>query len=123
MLLLYTAGWCIAFIATFQIDHFELFGLHQGYRALKGMPEPEPRFRQKGFYNYVRHPIQTGTLIGLWATPVMSGGHLLFSLGMTLYVLIGLTLEERELVKTLGEVYARYKKEIPMLFPFKKSAR
>ncbi len=118
--LLYVLGWSMAFVATFQIDHFELFGLHQGYRALKGLPEPEVRFRKKGFYRIVRHPIQTGTVIGLWATPVMSAGHLLFAAGMTLYILIGLRLEERDLVDTMGNVYRRYRHEVPMLLPFRK---
>jgi len=118
--LFYVFGWGMAFVATFQIDHFELFGLHQGYRALKNLPEPEVRFQKRGFYRFVRHPIQTGTVIGLWATPAMSTGHLLFSAGMTLYVLIGLILEERDLVRTLGTAYARYKEEIPMLLPFRK---
>jgi hypothetical protein len=117
MTLLYFGGWGLAFVATFQIDHFELFGLHQGYRALKGLPEPVQTFKKQGFYNYVRHPVQTGTLIGLWATPVMSSGHLLFSVGMTLYILMGLTLEERALKRTLGEVYEQYTQEVPMLFP------
>ncbi|WP_345984452.1 NnrU family protein [Sulfurimonas sp. HSL-1656] len=116
--LLYVLGWSMAFVATFQIDHFELFGLHQGYRALRGIPEPEVRFQKKGFYKYVRHPIQTGTVIGLWATPVMSTGHLLFASGMTLYILIGLVFEEKDLVKTLGEAYRRYREEVPMLLPF-----
>ena len=118
--LLYFGGWGLAFVATFQIDHFELFGLHQGYRALKGAPEPEARFQKKGFYRSVRHPVQTGTILGLWATPVMSAGHLLFSAGLTLYILVGLRLEERDLVKTLGKAYERYRREVPMLFPFGK---
>ena len=118
--LLYVLGWSMAFVATFQIDHFELFGLHQGYRELRGIPEPEVRFQKKGFYRYVRHPIQTGTVIGLWATPVMSTGHLLFASGMTLYILVGLVLEEKDLVKTLGDAYRRYREEVPMLLPFGK---
>jgi uncharacterized membrane protein len=121
MTLLYFGGWGLAFVATFQIDHFELFGLHQGYRVLKGLPEPEARFQKKGFYRFMRHPVQTGTLIGLWATPEMSTGHLLFSLGMTGYILVGLILEERGLVKTLGEEYLLYRKETPMLFPIVKA--
>ena len=116
--LLYAVGWLFAFIATFQIDHFELFGLHQGYRYLRGIPEPQQTFQKKGFYRYLRHPIQAGTLIGIWATPVMSGGHILFAVGMTLYILIGLHFEERSLVRSLGKAYELYKKEVPMLIPF-----
>lgn len=115
---LYGFGWLFAFVATFQIDHFELFGLHQGYRALKGLREPEPRFQKKGFYKWVRHPIQIGTLIGIWATPQMSTGHLLFSTAMSVYVLIGLWFEEKTLMKTLGKEYEAYRKTVPMLLPF-----
>ena len=114
---LYAVGWSVATLATFQIDHFELFGLHQIWRYLKKLPEPESKFTEKGFYRYVRHPIQAGTMAGLWATPSMSAGHLLFALTFTLYILIGLYYEEKDLVKTLGEAYADYKKRIPMLFP------
>jgi len=114
---LYVVGWSVATLATFQIDHFELFGLHQIWRYLKKLPEPESHFSEKGFYRYVRHPIQAGTMVGLWSTPSMSVGHLLFSLTFTLYIFIGLYYEEKDLVNTLGEAYADYKKRIPMLFP------
>ena len=116
---LYVLGWSFAFVSSFLIDHFELFGLHQGYRAFKNLPEPELSFQTKLFYNYVRHPIQLGTIIGLWATPSMSLGHFLLSAGFTVYVVIGLYFEEKSLVKTFGEEYRRYQKEVPMLIPFK----
>ncbi len=120
---IYLLGWTFAFIATFLIDHFELFSLHQGYRVLKGLPEPEVSFQRKWFYNVIRHPIQAGTLVGLWATPSMSYGHLLLSTGMTIYVLIGLYLEEKDLLKTLGDDYKTYTKEVPMLIPFIKATQ
>lgn len=63
--MLYSIGWLVAFVSTFIIDHFELFGLHQGYRALKNIPDPEVNFQVRFFYKYIRHPIQAGTLIGL----------------------------------------------------------
>ncbi|RUM68665.1 MAG: hypothetical protein DSZ05_00730 [Sulfurospirillum sp.] len=116
---LYIAGWVIAFIATFIIDHFELFGLHQGYRLLKNLPDPEPVFQVKLFYRYVRHPIQAGTMVGLFATPVMSYTHLLFSAGMGLYILIGLKFEEKSLLRLFGERYRAYMRTTPMLFPFR----
>ena len=114
---IYILAWSIATLATFQIDHFELFGLHQIWRYLKNLPEPESHFREKGFYRYIRHPIQAGTMLGVWATPSMSIGHLLFAVIFTLYIFIGLHYEERDLVQTLGKVYTDYKKRIPMLFP------
>ena len=114
---LYVLGWTVATLATFQIDHFELFGLHQIWRYLKKLPEPVAQFEEKGFYKYIRHPIQAGTMIGLWATPQMSTGHLLLAVTFSIYIFIGLYFEERDLVKTLGEAYADYKKRVPMLFP------
>ncbi|EDZ61441.1 hypothetical protein SMGD1_2521 [Sulfurimonas gotlandica GD1] len=116
--LIYIIGWLSAFVATFIIDHFELFGLHQGYRALKNIPEPEVKFQVRYFYKYIRHPIQAGTLIGLWATPSMSYTHLLLSVGMTIYVLVGLYYEEKSLIKTFGKEYKDYIKTTPMLIPF-----
>lgn len=121
--LLYIVGWIFAFISTFMIDHFELFGLHQGYRVLKNIPEPKPSFQIKYFYKYVRHPVQLGTLIGLTATPQMSYGHLLLSVGMILYVFIGLAFEERDLVNTFKKEYLNYQKKTPMLLPFFKRSR
>ncbi len=118
MTLLYIFGWSFAFIATFMIDHFELFGLHQAYRYLKDIPESETPFQKRGFYRYIRHPIQAGTLLGIWANPSMSMGHLLFSIGMTLYVLIGLWYEEKALVDRFGDAYKDYQREVPMLVPF-----
>ncbi|WP_456432970.1 methyltransferase family protein [Nitratifractor sp.] len=115
--LLYGFGWTVAFLATFQIDHFELFGLRQAWRHLRGEPEPHPAFVERGFYRFVRHPIQAGTLLGIWATPRMSVGHLIFALAFTVYVLIGLRYEERDLTRTLGEEYARYRTRVGMLLP------
>ena len=117
---LYILGWLIAFVATFMIDHFELFGLHQGYRVLKNIPDPEARFQIRYFYTYVRHPIQAGTIIGLWATPSMGYGHLFLSAGMTIYILIGLYFEEKDLVRVFGEKYKDYIDSTPILIPFTK---
>jgi len=116
--IIYIGGWAIAFLATFIIDHFELFGLHQGYRAFKNIPEPQIKFQISYFYKYIRHPIQAGTLIGLWATPHMGYSHLLLSVGMTIYVLIGLHYEEKNLITTFGKEYDDYIKNTPMLIPF-----
>jgi protein-S-isoprenylcysteine O-methyltransferase Ste14 len=114
---LYVIAWAVATLATFQIDHFELFGLHQIWRYLKKLPEPVVQFKENGFYKTMRHPIQAGTMLGLWATPQMSIGHLLFAVSFSIYIFTGLYFEERDLVKTLGEAYTDYKKRVPMLFP------
>lgn len=115
--MVFVLAWSIAFASTFMIDHFALFGLHQGYRVLRNIPEPEEKFQVNLFYKYVRHPIQAGTMVGLFVTPQMSYTHLLFSVGMGTYILIGLHLEEKSLIKLFGDTYKEYIKTTPMLIP------
>ena len=74
-------------------------------------------FREPFFYKFVRHPIYTGFLLAFWATPDMSQGHLLFSIGMTIYILIGIRYEERDLKAHLGEVYIEYTRRVGMVVP------
>jgi len=58
-----------------------------------------------------------GFLIAFWATPHMSVGHVVFSIATTGYILIGIFLEERDLMKVHGTEYAAYRARVPMLFP------
>ena len=116
--ILYFVGWGVAVISTFLIDHFALFGLHQAYREFKNIKEPKSRFQIRGFYRFVRHPIQAGTILGIWATPQMSLGHLLFAVIFTVYIMIGLYFEERDLIREFGKEYEEYRARVPMLIPF-----
>jgi protein-S-isoprenylcysteine O-methyltransferase Ste14 len=60
-----------------------------------------------------------GFLIAFWFKPRMTLGYLLFAITMTIYIIIGVFYEERDLVKVLGDGYLRYKEETSMLFPTK----
>ena len=73
------AGWGIVLVATFLIDHFELFGLRQTVEFALGRPIQKPVFKERLLYRWVRHPLMLGFLIAFWATPVMTHGHLLFA--------------------------------------------
>lgn len=114
---LFWLGWAILFASTFMINHFDLFGLRQVYLRLKGQPYRPIPFVQVALYRFVRHPIMLGVLIGCWATPRMSVGHLLFAAATTCYVLIGIFLEEHDTRHALGEKYERYRRETPMIVP------
>lgn len=118
---LYIFGFIFSTVSSFFIDHFELFGLKQVYLNLIGRPAPQDVFMEKYLYKYIRHPIQLGTLIVLWATPQMSYSHLMLSVTFTIYVFVGLHYEERDLLRTFGEKYRAYQKRIPMIIPFLKS--
>jgi protein-S-isoprenylcysteine O-methyltransferase Ste14 len=114
---LFWLGWAILLASTFMINHFDLFGLRQVYLRLKDQPYRPVPFVQVALYRFVRHPIMLGVLIGCWATPYMSVGHLLFAAAMSGYVFIGIFLEEHDTRQALGERYERYRQETPMIVP------
>ncbi len=116
------AGWVIVFTSTFLINHFELFGLHQVANNLAGRSMPLPRFRTPLYYQFVRHPIYLSFIIAFWAAPTMTTGRMLFAAVTTAYIVVGILLEERDLVDLFGDEYRRYKDRVSMLVPWRKSA-
>jgi protein-S-isoprenylcysteine O-methyltransferase Ste14 len=110
-------GWGLVLVATFLINHFDLFGLRQVWLHLRGEEYYPLTFGTPGPYRLVRHPLYVGFIIAFWATPIMTASHLFFALMTTGYILIAIRLEEHDLVCEHGTRYAEYRKQVPMLVP------
>lgn len=110
-------GWLYLLVASFAISHFELFGLQQVYRRLLNRRPTQSPFRERWMYRFDRHPIMTGILIALWVTPTMTVDHLLFAIGSTAYIWIGVFFEERSLRRQLGRTYEEYRQRVGSVVP------
>jgi steroid 5-alpha reductase family enzyme len=109
-------GFVIVLISTFLIDHFDLFGLRQVFLYLRGIPYTPVPFAARGFYGYVRHPLYLG-FIAFWVTPRMTIAHLVFAVATTVYILVAIQLEERDMVRAHGAQYEAYREQVSMLVP------
>ncbi|MBR1126146.1 isoprenylcysteine carboxylmethyltransferase family protein [Bradyrhizobium lablabi] len=113
------AGWVLVFVSTFMINHFELFGLSQVVHHLADKPVPAARFYTPLLYKFVRHPLYLGFIIAFWAAPVMTVGHLMFAAVTTIYILLGIYLEEKDLIAAFGDQYREYRLRVSMLIPWR----
>lgn len=116
-------AWAYLFVATFAIDHFELFGLRQAWSYFTGRPITPVAFRERWMYRFDRHPIMTGALLGMWVTPTMTLGHLVFAIAFSLYILVGVFFEERSLLAQWGVRYEDYRARVGAIVPRMARAR
>ena len=115
-------GWALVLYSTFLINHFDLFGLRQVWLQLLGKPYTALPFKTPSAYKLVRHPLYLGWLFVFWCTPQMTVTHLLFAVLTSVYILIGIFLEERDLLKAHPE-YEAYRQRVPMLLPSVRKAK
>jgi len=111
-------GWLLILLSTFLTNHFDLFGLRQIYLNLVRKTYTPVAFKEHFFYRWIRHPMMLGLLIAFWSTPLMSVSHLLFSAGMSVYILIGIHFEEAGLRAELGQKYCDYMGRTVRMLPF-----
>ncbi|HEX2254457.1 MAG TPA: NnrU family protein [Thermoanaerobaculia bacterium] len=114
---LFGLGWATVLVSTFLISHAHLFGVRQVLDHQRGREPANPGFQTPNLYRHLRHPIMLGFFIAFWATPDMSTGHLLFALATSGYILLGVALEERDLLQAFGERYRVYQEQVPRFLP------
>lgn len=114
---LFMLGWVFVFYSSFLINHFDLFGLRQVFLHFRNQPYKPVQMKVVSLYRLVRNPLMLGFFISVWATPLMTYGHLLFAASMTAYIFAGIQFEERTLYHELGSIYQDYRRRTPMLFP------
>ena len=100
-------------ISILQTGTFELLGLSQ----ILGSKQKE-RLNTAGLYGYIRHPIYTFSIMAIWLNPSMTVNSAALTLAFTLYFIFGAMVEERKLVKVLGQEYRDYQAKTPMFVPF-----
>jgi len=113
----FAIGTAMIFVASFLINHFDLFGLRQVWLAFVNKPYSELNFSTPFLYRATRHPLYLGFVIMLWSAPLMTVTHFLCASLMTTYIVIAIQFEEKDLVSSLGDKYKEYQKTVPMLIP------
>jgi methanethiol S-methyltransferase len=88
----YLAGWTLAIVATFPINHWDLFGIRQAWLYWRGVEYTPPTARSSTLYRILPHPIFVGYGIAAWAAPYMGWAHFLLSSALTLFLLIDVRL-------------------------------
>lgn len=105
--------------AVRSLTDFDIFGRKQISNFIKKRKAKEQIFILRGPYRFTRHPFYFFILLMIWSHPVITLDRLLFSTIWTLWVTFGTVLEERDLVKEIGQEYVEYQKTVPMLIPYK----
>ncbi len=82
-------------------------------------PVPASELKVDGIHRFVRHPLYSGTILFVWGLffvfPFLN--NLIAVVLLTLYVFIGISFEEKKLLKEFGRKYEGYMRGVPMLIP------
>ncbi len=118
LMMLFVAAGASAWWGTRSLGEFDALGVKPIVQALAGnQPADNTPFVVRGPYRWVRHPLYLFSLIIIWTGPVFTADRLLHNLLWTIWIVIGATLEERDLVDCFGSAYRAYQRKVPMLIP------
>jgi methanethiol S-methyltransferase len=95
--------WLIA-RAVATIDPLELAGIKP--------PSARDSLQITGPYRWVRHPVYLGWLLTVFGAAHMTANRLTFAVLTTAYLCLAIPWEERSLLRSFGEPYARYQRTV-----------
>lgn len=115
-------GWLTVLLATAQVGHWKIFGVTQTLDYIRDKPYTRraysrlpPEFfavgwpiTEKGVWYFARHPDFFGFCVAFWVTPTMTYGHLIFAVGLTIYIMFGIFFLETNLKQLYGKPYEEY---------------
>lgn len=98
---------------------FDTFGLEPIRAHLRGSEPRTMPLAIRGPYRWVRHPLYNLFVVMMWTFPDLTADRLLFNVLFTGWIVLGTFLEERDLVRELGDSYRSYQRQVPMLVPWR----
>lgn len=107
------------YFSSRSLRRFDPFGIRDISMQLKGKPRKGSAFIVRGMYQWVRHPLYFFILLMIWTPVSVSTDRLLFNGLWTTWIIVGTILEERDLVASFGDEYRNYRRNVPMLIPYK----
>lgn len=105
------------------LKFFDSFGISQIMNFLHGRKPGQMPFIVKDPYQWVHLPLYFFTLLVIWSCPKLTMDRLMFNFLWTIWISVGALLEEQDLIADFGSSYIEYKRRVPMLIPYKFSAR
>ncbi len=102
-------GFMIFFFSLLPIDGLAFLGL----RSNQG---PLDNFVEAGIYRHIRHPMYSGIMLIMLATPDQSLNGLTLYILISLYLILGSRLEENRLLHECP-AYADYRHRVPAFIP------
>jgi protein-S-isoprenylcysteine O-methyltransferase Ste14 len=108
---------------TRAFDNRHFLGLSQLRDYAAGREPADPPFRADGILAVIRHPWYAGTLLLLVFMLPWTDVNLAWRGVFLLYTLAGCELEERKLLRDIGEPYAEYRRRVGRYWPRRRAAR
>jgi protein-S-isoprenylcysteine O-methyltransferase Ste14 len=103
------AGAIFTVVAARHLDILDLSGIRQ---ALVLPARRQSGLDDSGPYGVVRHPIYLAWMLFVWAAPFMNTTRFVFAATSTVYLIVAIKFEERDLNRVFGDAYRRYSEKV-----------